>query len=109
PSTDGIVMRPDESDTFGQGEMVVCLRENDTQYRDEMRYVHEGSLKNGRISQVSRRQVIKGWTIAVQQMSVGSKWRLFLPPAMAYGDRGAGGMIGPKSTLIFEVELLSFK
>jgi len=53
--------------------------------------------------------VIKGWTEALQLMPVGSKWQLVIPADLAYGDRGAGGSIGPGSTLVFEVELVSIQ
>lgn len=51
-------------------------------------------------------QVIPGWVEALQLMSAGSKWRLYIPSQLAYGPAGAGNVIGPNSTLIFDVELL---
>jgi FKBP-type peptidyl-prolyl cis-trans isomerase FklB len=67
----------------------------------------DSSYKRGEPASFPVGGVIKGWTEALQLMPVGSKWQLFIPPDMAYGDRGAGADIGPGETLIFEVELLS--
>ncbi len=53
--------------------------------------------------------VIRGWTEALQLMEEGAKWMLYIPPALAYGDRGAGPQIGPNATLIFEIELVSIQ
>ena len=67
----------------------------------------DSSYKRGQPTSFQVGGVIKGWTEALQLMPVGSKWQLFIPADMAYGDRGAGGDIGPGETLIFEVELIS--
>ena len=69
----------------------------------------DSSYKRGQPATFPVSGVIKGWTEALQLMPVGSKWQLFIPADLAYGDRGAGGQIGPGSTLIFEVELLSIQ
>lgn len=53
--------------------------------------------------------VIAGWTEALQLMNTGAKWQLFIPSELAYGERGAGQQIGPNSTLIFDVELISIE
>jgi FKBP-type peptidyl-prolyl cis-trans isomerase len=67
----------------------------------------DSSYKRGQPATFPVGGVIKGWTEALQLMPVGSKWQLYIPADLAYGDRGAGGDIGPGDTLIFEVELLS--
>ena len=69
----------------------------------------DSSYKRGQPATFPVNGVIKGWTEALQLMPVGSKWQLFVPPDLAYADRGAGADIGPGSTLIFEVELVSIQ
>lgn len=68
--------------------------------------VFDSSVQRGQPASFPLNMVIKGWTEALQLMSVGSKWRLFLPADLAYGDRHVSAEIGPNSTLIFDVELL---
>jgi FKBP-type peptidyl-prolyl cis-trans isomerase FklB len=69
----------------------------------------DSSYKRGQPATFPVGQVIHGWTEALQLMPVGSKWQLFIPAELAYGPRGAGPDIGPNTTLIFEVELLSIQ
>ncbi|MBD5234667.1 MAG: FKBP-type peptidyl-prolyl cis-trans isomerase [Bacteroidales bacterium] len=68
--------------------------------------VFDSSVDRGEPATFGVTQVIPGWVEALQLMSAGSKWRLFIPSALAYGPQGAGGIIGPNQTLIFDVELL---
>lgn len=69
----------------------------------------DSSYKRGESASFAVMGVIKGWTEALQKMPVGSKWRLAVPSALAYGDRGAGAEIGPGAVLVFEVELLAIE
>jgi FKBP-type peptidyl-prolyl cis-trans isomerase FklB len=71
--------------------------------------VFDSSVDRGEPASFGVTQVIKGWTEALQLMSIGDKWKLTIPSDLAYGDQGAGGMIGPGATLVFEVELLGIK
>ena len=68
--------------------------------------VFDSSVQRGQPAVFGVNQVIPGWVEALQLMPVGSKWRLFIPSNLAYGEHGAGEMIEPNSTLIFDVELL---
>lgn len=68
--------------------------------------VFDSSVDRGQPATFGVTQVIQGWVEGLQLMPQGAKWRLFIPYDLAYGERGAGGKIGPYSTLIFEVELL---
>lgn len=83
---------------------------------DKVKCHYHGTLTNGQVfdSSVQRgepavfgvNQVIPGWVEALQMMPVGSKWKLYIPSELAYGERGAGDAIAPNSALVFEVELL---
>lgn len=68
--------------------------------------VFDSSIERGEPATFPVQGVIPGWTEALQLMPVGSKWELFIPPALAYAERGAGAVIEPNSALVFDVELL---
>jgi len=80
---------------------------------------YEGTLLNGTVFDSSYKRgqpasfpvsgVIAGWQEALQLMPTGSTWMLYIPPQLAYGQAGAGGMIGPNETLVFKVHLISIK
>ena len=86
---------------------------------DKVTVHYHGTLIDGTVfdSSVDRKQpatfpvngVIPGWIEALQMMNIGAKYKLFIPSKLAYGERGAGGAIGPNATLIFEVELISIE
>jgi FKBP-type peptidyl-prolyl cis-trans isomerase FklB len=68
--------------------------------------VFDSSVQRGQPASFPLNRVIKGWTIGLPFMTVGSKYRFFIPPHLGYGDKQVSAQIGPNSTLIFEVELL---
>ena len=68
--------------------------------------VFDSSVERGTPAEFGVGEVIRGWTEALQLMPIGSKWKLYIPAELAYGDRGAGHEIKPGSTLMFDVELL---
>lgn len=68
--------------------------------------VFDSSYDRGEPATFPVNGVIKGWTEALLLMKPGAKWRLFIPPHLAYGERGAGGQIPPNTALIFDIELL---
>ena len=83
---------------------------------DQVRVHYHGTFMDGKVfdSSIERNepivfgvdQVIPGWTEGLQLMQPGAKWMLYIPPALAYGEQGAGGVIGPNQALVFEVELI---
>ena len=112
-SQDGVV-------TLESGLQYIVLKEGSGEKpkaTDTVTTHYHGTLISGEVfdSSVERSEpasfpvngVIPGWVEALQLMPVGSKWKLFVPSHLAYGERGAGQKIGPNTTLIFEVELLS--
>jgi FKBP-type peptidyl-prolyl cis-trans isomerase FklB len=70
--------------------------------------VFDSSVRRGQPATFPLNGVIKGWTEGVQLMPAGSKWRFYIPPHLAYGDRQVSAQIGPNSKLVFDVELISF-
>ncbi|MVT40978.1 FKBP-type peptidyl-prolyl cis-trans isomerase [Chitinophaga oryziterrae] len=108
--------------TLPSGLQYVILKAGDgpkPTINDKVKTHYHGTLIDGTVfdSSVERGEpisfpvsgVIKGWTEALQLMPVGSKWKLFIPSELAYGDRQAGPKIGPGSALVFEVELLAIE
>ncbi len=71
--------------------------------------IFDSSIKRGEPIEFPVNGVISGWTEALQRMKVGDKWRLFIPPGLAYGENGSPPVIGPNELLTFEVELLDVK
>lgn len=70
--------------------------------------IFDSSVQRGKPASFPLNMVIKGWTEGLQLMPTGSKWRFFIPPHLGYGERQVSAEIGPNSTLIFDVELISF-
>ncbi len=108
--------------TTASGLQYLVIREGDGESpkpTDIVKVHYEGKLISGKVfdSSIQRgepiefplNQVIAGWTEGLQLMKPGAKYRFFIPSELAYGARGAGNAIGPNATLIFEVELLSFR
>ena len=99
------VINDGDGDTPGKTDTVV------THYRGTLIDGKEfdSSHRRGEPTSFPVNGVISGWTEALQLMAVGSKWKLFIPSDLAYGERGAGKVIGPHATLIFEIELLGIR
>ncbi len=94
--------------TAGEGDMPTAASTVRVHYHGTLidGSVFDSSYDRGEPAEFPVNGVIAGWTEALQVMPVGSKWRLAVPYNLAYGERGAGGKIGPYTTLVFDVELL---
>jgi FKBP-type peptidyl-prolyl cis-trans isomerase FklB len=97
--------------TEGKGKRPSASSTVTTQYRGRLidGTEFDSSYKHGQPAVFPVSGVIKGWTEALQLMTEGSKWELYVPSHLAYGESGAGGVIPPNATLVFEIELLSVK
>ena len=102
-----------------QYEILEPSRGQKTKATDTVRVHYEGTLIDGTVFDSSYKRgesitfplngVIKGWTEGLQLMSIGSKYKFFIPYQLAYGERGAGASIPPYAALIFTVELLGIE
>jgi FKBP-type peptidyl-prolyl cis-trans isomerase FklB len=94
--------------TTGEGEIPTAVSTVRTHYHGTLidGTVFDSSYDRGEPTEFPVGGVIAGWTEALQMMTVGSKWRLTIPYQLAYGEQGAGGVIGPYATLVFDIELL---
>ena len=96
--------------TAGTGEKPLAHNEVTCHYHGTLidGTIFDSSVQRGRPASFPLNMVIKGWTEGLQLMPTGSKWRFFIPPHLGYGDRQVSAQIGANSTLIFDVELISF-
>ena len=97
--------------TMGTGEKPTATDKVSVHYHGTLLdgTVFDSSVRRGQPASFGVNQVISGWVEALQLMPVGSKWKLYIPSQLAYGPHGAGELIGPHATLIFEVELLGIE
>lgn len=95
--------------TQGEGELPTATSTVRTHYRGTLidGTEFDSSYSRNEPTEFPVNGVIAGWTEALQLMPVGSKWKLYIPYSLAYGERGAGGAIGPYQALVFELELLA--
>jgi FKBP-type peptidyl-prolyl cis-trans isomerase len=95
----------------GEGEKPTDIDSVECHYRGTLINGSEfdSSYRKGTPATLKVKDVIPGWAEALKLMPVGSKWQIFVPSQLAYGERGAGVSIGPNATLIFEIEILAIK